>query len=101
MFHIITIEMGVSGSVGRTSFCKHSIKQVSNRMSTYTLVWDSLDSPSIMWTCCTVEPLNQDTLKIRTPRYRGQFLLSQILHLCTFQPLKSGHVPFEAPRTPD
>ena len=27
---------------------------------------------------------------IRTPRYRGQFLPSQILHLCTFQPLKSG-----------
>ena len=29
--------------------------------------------------------------EIRTPRYRGQFLLSVILHLCTFQPLKSGH----------
>ena len=29
--------------------------------------------------------------EIRTPRYRGQFLPSQILHLCTFQPLKSGH----------
>ena len=28
--------------------------------------------------------------EIRTTRYRGQFLLSQILHLCTFQPLKSG-----------
>ena len=26
--------------------------------------------------------------EIRTPRYRGQFLLSQILQLCTFQP---GH----------
>ena len=31
--------------------------------------------------------------EIRTPRYtcRGQFLPSQILHLCTFQPLESGH----------
>ena len=29
--------------------------------------------------------------EIRTPRYRGQFLQSQILHLCTFQPQKSGH----------
>ena len=29
--------------------------------------------------------------EIRTLRYRGQFLPSQILHLCSFQPLKSGH----------
>ena len=29
--------------------------------------------------------------EIRTPRYRGQFLPSQILHLRTFQSLKSGH----------
>ena len=38
----------------------------------------------------TVEPLNQDTLKYGYLDI-GQFLPSQILHLCTFQTLKSGH----------
>ena len=41
----------------------------------------------------------------RSPRYRGQHLPSQILHLCTSQPLKSGRPAnqntFSAPRRLD